>query len=90
MRISEALDEAVAISVSRHNQQVDKNRAILKRLIIAVLYLGHQEQAFRGHHESAGSSGDKGNFVELDRSSFASRAPSISYNIYGCVKDNSE
>ncbi|XP_074521341.1 zinc finger MYM-type protein 1-like [Halichoeres trimaculatus] len=65
VRIDEALDQAAAISVTRHNQQVEKNRAILKRLIAAVLYLGGQEQAFRGHSESTSSSGNRGNFMEL-------------------------
>ncbi len=53
VRINEALDQAAAISVTRHNQEVDKNQAILKRLTVAVLYLGHQEQAFQGHNDCA-------------------------------------
>lgn len=65
VRINEALDQASVISVQRHNEKVRKNRDIMKRFIIAALYLGRQEQAFRGHNESATSSSNRGNFVEL-------------------------
>ncbi|KAJ3595511.1 hypothetical protein NHX12_004814 [Muraenolepis orangiensis] len=46
--------------------KVKKNRDILRKLIIAALYVARQEQAFRGHNEAAGSS-NRGNFVELVR-----------------------
>ncbi|KAJ3583553.1 hypothetical protein NHX12_016917 [Muraenolepis orangiensis] len=62
--IDEALDLARTISTKKHNKQVQKNRDILRKLIIAALYLARQEQAFRGHNEAAGSS-NRGNFVEL-------------------------
>ncbi|KAF3835860.1 hypothetical protein F7725_028418 [Dissostichus mawsoni] len=64
VRIDEALDLARTISTKKHNEQVKKNRDILRKLIIAALYLARQEQAFRGHNEAAGSS-NRGNFVEL-------------------------
>ncbi|KAG7269130.1 hypothetical protein CRUP_021934 [Coryphaenoides rupestris] len=64
IRIDEALDQAAVVSVRRHNDQVRKNRDILRKVIIAALYLARQEQAFRGHDESASSS-NRGNFVEL-------------------------
>lgn len=54
VRINEALGQAAVISVQRHNEQVNKNRDILKKLVIAM-DLGQQEQAFRGHDESATS-----------------------------------
>ena len=41
-----------------------KKQDILMRLMVATLYLVHQEQAFRGHNEPAGSA-HRGNFVEL-------------------------
>lgn len=41
-----------------------KKRDLLRKLIIAVLYLGQQEHAFRGHDESAKSK-NKENFVQL-------------------------
>uniref|UniRef100_A0A671PJX7 DUF4371 domain-containing protein n=1 Tax=Sinocyclocheilus anshuiensis TaxID=1608454 RepID=A0A671PJX7_9TELE len=41
-----------------------KKRDLLRKLIIAVLYLGQQKHAFRGHDESA-TSKNKGNFVQL-------------------------
>ncbi|KAK1885167.1 Zinc finger MYM-type protein 1, partial [Dissostichus eleginoides] len=66
VRIDEALDLARTISTKKHNEQVKKNRDILRKLIIAALYLARQEQAFRGHNEAAGSS-NRGNFVELVR-----------------------
>ncbi|KAG7260254.1 hypothetical protein CRUP_037038, partial [Coryphaenoides rupestris] len=61
--IDEALDQAAVISVRRRNDQVRKNRDILRKVIIAALYLARQEQAFRGHDESASSS-NRGNIVE--------------------------
>ncbi|KAJ4945839.1 hypothetical protein JOQ06_023517, partial [Pogonophryne albipinna] len=56
VRIDEALDLARTISTKKHNEQVKKNRDILRKLIIAALYLARQEQAVRGHNEAAGSS----------------------------------
>ena len=47
------IDQAVAISVQKHNSQVTKNREIMKRLISVVLYMGGQEVAFGGHEDSA-------------------------------------
>ena len=63
VRIDEALGLARSISVKKHNEQVTKNRDILRRLIVTALYLARQEQAFRGHNEAAGSA-NRGNFVE--------------------------
>lgn len=64
VKIDEAFSQAAAIGVQRHNEQVVKNRDLLRKLIIAVLYLGQQEHAFCGHDESA-TSKNKGNFVQL-------------------------
>ena len=49
------IDQAVAISVQKHNSQVTKNREIMKKLISGVLCMGQQQVAFRGHDESARS-----------------------------------
>ena len=53
VRIDEALSQAASIATQRHNELVRRNREILRKMIIAVVYLGKQEQAFRGHNESA-------------------------------------
>ena len=53
VRIDEALSQAASIATQRHNGLVRRNREILRKMIIAVVYLGKQEQAFRGHNESA-------------------------------------
>ncbi|KAF3859056.1 hypothetical protein F7725_021455 [Dissostichus mawsoni] len=61
------IDCAVKLKLfGRHKEQVKKNRDIMRKLIIAALYLPRQEQAFRGHNEAAGSS-NRGNLVELAR-----------------------
>ena len=39
-------------AVERHNEEVRKNREMLKNIVNAVLYLARQEMAFRGHDES--------------------------------------
>ena len=50
--------------VNRHNEQVKKNRKILKRIIDAMLYLTKQGLPLRGHDESH-SSTNRGNYIEL-------------------------
>ena len=50
--------------MQQHNHKVRQNREVVKRLVIAALYLSRQELAFRGHDESAESS-NKGNYVEF-------------------------
>ena len=52
------------ISHEQHNQEVRKNREILKRLTDVVCFLGEHELAFRDHIESESSS-NKGNYVDL-------------------------
>ena len=64
VRIDEALAQSAVISVQQHNHKVRQNREVVKRLVIAALYLSRQELAFRGHDESAESS-NKGNYVEF-------------------------
>ncbi|MGH0121058.1 UNVERIFIED_CONTAM: hypothetical protein FKN15_069261 [Acipenser sinensis] len=49
---------------AKHNENVRRNRAILKRLINATIFLGRQELAFRGHNESEDLA-NKGNYREL-------------------------
>lgn len=49
---------------SVHQQQVEKNRQYLRRIVENVLFLGKQGLAFRGHVEDA-ESDNRGNFLEL-------------------------
>ncbi|XP_076330811.1 zinc finger MYM-type protein 1-like [Tachypleus tridentatus] len=63
-RIETLVDTQRKAEISRHNEQVKKNREILKRLIDAVCYLAKQELPFRGHDES-NTSDDKGNYKEF-------------------------
>lgn len=51
------------LATMRHNEKVRSNRAIMKRLIDAVLHLANQESAFRGHDESE-TSDNKGNYIQ--------------------------
>ncbi|XP_063913276.1 uncharacterized protein LOC135129937 [Zophobas morio] len=62
--IEHSLDNQLRISHEQHNQEVRKNREILKRLIDVVCFLGEHELAFRDHIESESSS-NKGNYVDL-------------------------
>lgn len=64
VRVDVMLDKVKALSIVKHNEQVTKNRNILKRLIDVVCFLGKQECSFRGHDESTGSL-NRGNFIEL-------------------------
>lgn len=63
-RIDLQLDHQRALEITRHNEQVKKNRYILSCLINAVCFLAKQELAFRGHTETE-LSFNKGNYVEL-------------------------
>lgn len=63
-RIDHQLNEHQKISNQMHNENVKKNRYILKRLIDVVCFLGKQELPFRGHDESD-TSHNKGNYIEL-------------------------
>ena len=46
------LDEGHRIAVRRHNEEVDRNRHILSKIIDAVKFCGAFELALRGHNES--------------------------------------
>jgi len=63
-RIEHALDEQLRISTEKHNEEVRKNREILKRFIDVVCFLAEHELTFRGHIENEQSS-NKGNYVDL-------------------------
>ena len=54
-------------AVERFNEEVRQNREMLKNITEAVLYLGRQEMAFRGHDESS-TSLNQGNYRQLLRS----------------------
>ena len=64
VRIDLQLDAAKRQSIQQHNEKVKQNRAILQRLIDAVIFLGRQELSFRGHLESD-TSNNRGNYREL-------------------------
>lgn len=51
-RIELMLDSQRSRSIQAHNEQVKKNRGILRCLIDVVSHLESQELAFRGHGES--------------------------------------
>ncbi|XP_030750580.1 zinc finger MYM-type protein 1 isoform X1 [Sitophilus oryzae] len=64
-RIEHVLNKQLEIINHRqHNELVDKNRQILKRLIDVVCFLGEHELGFRGHDETRASS-NTGNFLDL-------------------------
>ena len=52
VRIDLQLDASKKLSIQHHNETVKENRAIIRRLIDAVIFLGLQELSFRGHFES--------------------------------------
>ena len=62
--IEDALKENSRLYIKHFNDNVRLNRRFMHLPIRAVLYLGKQELAFRGHHEEL-SSINRGNFKEL-------------------------
>ncbi|KAH0818870.1 hypothetical protein GEV33_003921 [Tenebrio molitor] len=62
--IAAALDSGHRVSILRHNEKMEENRDILKRLVDMTLYLSIQELVFRGHDETE-TSLNQGNFKEL-------------------------
>ena len=62
--IDAALSKVRAEELSRHNEEVTRNRKTLKVLTNAVLYLAKQQLAFRGKDESSESK-NRGNYIEL-------------------------
>src|SRR5436190_5107858 len=63
-RINLLLDETQRLNVTKHNEEVRKNREILKRLIDTICFLAKQELSFRGHNEQKDSL-NKGNYLEI-------------------------
>ena len=53
--IAAQLDEGHRIAVRRHNEEVDRNRHILSKIIDAVKFCGAFELALRGHDQSDAS-----------------------------------
>jgi len=64
IRVERSISEAARISIKQHNELVDKNREVLKRLTDITCWLALQGLPFRGHFEG-GESKNKGNFKEL-------------------------
>ena len=63
-RIDICFSRARREEVERFNEEVRQNRAALRTLTEAVLYLSKQELSFKGHEESSVSL-NKGNYREL-------------------------
>lgn len=64
IRVEQSISEAARISIKQHNELVDKNREVLKRLTDITCWLALQGLPFRGHFEGEESK-NKGNFMEL-------------------------
>ena len=62
--IDRQIDSGISASIQRRNNEVTKNRAMLKHHIRAASFLVCQGLAFRGHDESKTSS-NRGNYIEL-------------------------
>ena len=63
VRIDEAVNEGAQLSRIVYNEQVRKNREMLKHHINACVYLATQGLEFQGHNQGHGA--NRGNFVEL-------------------------
>lgn len=63
-RIEHSLDNHLKISHRLHNERVQKNRDVLKRLIDVTCFLGEHELSFRGHNETR-ESANRGNYIDL-------------------------
>ncbi|XP_063755768.1 zinc finger MYM-type protein 1-like [Eleginops maclovinus] len=55
INISSQLDEGYRVGIRKHNEEVDKNRHILSKIIDCVKFCGAFELALRGHDESESS-----------------------------------
>ena len=55
INISAQLDEGYRIGIRKHNEEVDKNRHVLSKIIDCVKFCGAFEIALRGHDESESS-----------------------------------
>lgn len=64
VNISNSLSEAFRISNQRHNEQVDKNRHVLNRIINCIKFCGTHELPLRGHDEGENSC-NRGVFLDL-------------------------
>ncbi|KAJ8916419.1 hypothetical protein NQ315_014630 [Exocentrus adspersus] len=62
--IEDSLKDSARLYIKQFNEKVQLNRRFIGLPIRAVIYLGKQELAFRGHNEDE-SSANRGNFKEL-------------------------
>ena len=46
------IDHSIAKASSERSIEVARNRAVLERIVDAVMFLGHQGLSFRGHRET--------------------------------------
>ena len=65
-RIDIVLSQARAEDVKTHNEEVERNREIISRLVDCVRFLASHELAFRGNDEGE-LSFNRGNYVDLTR-----------------------
>ena len=64
VNIMSQLNEGHALSIIRHNEQVNKNRHVLNKIIDILKFCGSHEIAIRGHNEKQ-TSKNRGIFLEL-------------------------
>ena len=64
VRIDLQLDASKKLSIQHYNEKFKENRAIIRRLIDVIIFLGRQELSFRGYFESEVSI-NCGNYKEL-------------------------
>ena len=58
------LDDGYRNSIKKHNEEVDKNRHVLNRIIDCIKFCGVHELALRGHNEDEHSH-NHGVFLDL-------------------------
>ena len=63
--IGTQLDEGHRLAVRRHNQEVDRNRHILSKIVDAVKCCGAFELALRGHDDESDASETHRGLVDL-------------------------
>ena len=101
--MEQVVDQVSAASKTVYNEKVERNRAVLSRLISVVVHLGKLCLSFRGHHESDDSK-NRGNYIEVlellrkydqtldehlssSNSQFKGRSKDIQNDLIKCVHD---
>ena len=64
--IEHSLSQQAEVQLTRRKAEIVSNETILKRIVDAIMFLGHQGLPMRGHNESLNEYSDNlGNFLEL-------------------------